>query len=235
MTARLDDLFIEEFPLHTEDPKHAAQAPAQIAAACRRGAHMIGLTETRKQPVLTEMKATAKRLGYDWLTAPYDRHRNVAILVRKALDVIHHDAVVVNNNYVVSVTIDFHGSKVTMHQSHIERTDNEADQVQAQAMVAAVRASSKGSGLSVYGFDGNPSKPQRDPASEPNKTLREARMPSVFETLGRWPAGLGVTSLGHNLADTRLEVVKAELHDAMGSDHRPLFAHFTVRRLKSAA
>lgn len=226
---RSDTLVLESFPLHTEDPFHASQAPAQVEAACKRGAHVIGLTETRG-PTMEAAKRIADEHGYAWFQAKMDPHRNVSLLVKRGLDVTHVSDEVVHNNHRLGVTFRFHGSEVTVYQMHWEPTDN-GHKVQTDALVEAMTATSKGSGLSFYMGDSNPHpRPQSNPASLPNKFLREAGMPVVWEELHQFPAGLGVNVIGHNLADRRVKTVSAELHPALGSDHRPATATFKVRR-----
>lgn len=227
----VDRLTLENFPLHTEEAQWAAKAPAQVGAACVRGAHVIGLTETRKQATLDNMKQVANAHGYDWYTAPYDKHRNVSLLVKRTLDVVDHGAVLCNNNYRVWVSFKFHGRIVTVYQMHFERTDNNGKMIQTEDLIQASHESSKGSGISVYMGDSNPSKPQHMAGSQPSTRLKEAGMPTVWQELNHFPSNLGVNIVGHNAKqDTAVTTKSATLHDPLGSDHAPAFCVFDVKR-----
>jgi hypothetical protein len=222
------ELVLESAPLHTEHPNWAAHAPEQIRAACQRGAHVIGLTETRG-PVVAECKQIAESFGYQWFQAPLDAHRNVTLLVKKGLHVLGHTAVAVFNNYRVGVTFEFHGSKVTVYQMHWESTDK-GHQVQTDSLVEAMTLTSKGSGLSFYMGDSNPHpRPQSRPDSQPNARLKAAGCPVIYEELGHYPPNIGVNVIGRNLKDTRVKPVKVETHDPLGSDHVPATATYSIR------
>lgn len=222
------ELVLESAPLHTERPDWAAHAPAQVEAACKRGAHVIGLTETRG-PVMAECWKIAESFGYQVFQAPLDAHRNVTLLVKKGLHVLSHDAVAVFNNYRVSVTFEFHGGKVTVYQMHWESTDK-GHQVQTDALVEAMTLTSKGSGVSFYMGDSNPHpRPQSRPDSQPNARLKAAGCPVIYEELGDYPKNIGVNVIGRNLKDTRVKPVKVETHDSLGSDHIPATATYSIR------
>jgi endonuclease/exonuclease/phosphatase family metal-dependent hydrolase len=227
---RTEDLLVlESVPLHTERPEWAAHAPAQVEAALKRGAHVIGLTESRG-PTLAEVKRRVAAHGYKWISAPLDAHRNVTLLVKGGLKVLDSGAIAVFNNYRVWVTFEFHGSKVTVFQMHWESTDK-GHEVQTASLVAAMNLASKGSRLSFYMGDSNPHpRPQSRPDSQPNGRLRAAKMPVIYEELGHYPPNIGVNVIGRNLADKRVKAVKVETHDALGSDHIPATATYAIRR-----
>lgn len=224
----VDDLILESCPLHTEKPEWAAKAPSQVEAACKRGAHLIGLTETRGSSI-DEAKKIAASYGYTWIQAPMDQHRNVSVLVKKGLTVLHQEAVEVFNNYRVGVTVDFHGSRVTVYVTHWEPSDK-GHQVQTAALTAAMTASSKGNGISFYMGDSNPSKPQSTKGSQPNALLSAAGMPVIYEELGHYPAGIGVNVIGRNKADGRVSAADVKAYPALGSDHVPVVATYRVKR-----
>lgn len=225
----VDLLVLESFPLHTEEPRWAAHAPAQVRAACERGAHIIGLTETRGT-TMDECKQIAKAHGYKWFQANMDAHRNVSLLVKKGLKVLHHDDVVVFNNHRVSVTVNFNGSKVTVYQMHWETTLHGHIE-QSKSLIAAMEKTSTGKGLSFYMGDSNPHpRPQSDPDSQPNKIMREAGMPVIYHELHDYPANVGVNVIGRNLKDTRVTPKRATGHAALGSDHIPVTAVYAIKR-----
>lgn len=226
---RHDLLVLDSVPLHTEDPTHAAQAPAQVEAACKRGAHFIGLTETRG-PSMAECWRIAERYGYNVYQAHMDPSRNVTLLVKKDLKVLGHTDETVFNNHRVGVTVEFHGSHVTVFQMHWESTDK-GHLVQSQALIEAMTKASAGRGLSFYMGDSNPHpRPQSLPDSQPNKIMREAGMPVIYEELHTFPSNIGVNVIGRNLKDGRVKAVKVETNLALGSDHVPATATYKVRR-----
>ena len=230
----VDQLVMESFPLHTERPEWAKHAPAQVEAACERGADVLGFTETRG-PEMAECKRIAEAHGYHWFQAKMDANRNVTLCVKKHFKVHHHEDVVVFNNHRVSVTFDFFGSMVTVFQMHWESTD-EGHRIQSLSLIEAMRKASAGSGLSFYMGDSNPHpRPQSRPDSEPNRIMRKAGMPVVYETLKHYPRNIGVNVVGHNKADGRVKPKHATAHPALGSDHIPVTVAFGVKRARRHA
>lgn len=224
-----DTLVLESFPLHTEKPEWAAHAPAQVTAACRRGAHVIGLTEFRQK--VPEMTAVAHQHGYTVYGSHKDAHRQVAILTKRGIKVTNHDDVVVSNNHRVGVQFDFFGSQVTVFETHWETYDNERELKITHSLIEAMTKASEGSGLGFYMGDTNPTKPQRVKGSEPSTTLRKAGMPSIWQELDEFPAHMGVNIIGRNKADTRVKAKSAKLFPPLGSDHYPMVATYSIKRV----
>lgn len=227
---RSDTLRLDSCPLHTERPEWAAHAPAQVEAACKRGAHFIGLTETRGA-TMAECWRIAKAHGYQVFQAHMDAARNVTLLVRGDLKVLDHTDETVFNNHRVGVTVDWHGHPLTVFEMHWESTDK-GHQVQSEALIAAMQKASQGKGLSFYMGDSNPRPEQGHPGSQPDTILSQAGMPVIFEELGHFPPGIGVNVIGRNKADGRVKAILADTFPALGSDHIPCVATYKVRRVR---
>lgn len=227
---RSDILRLDSCPLHTERPEWAAHAPAQVEAACKRGADFIGLTETRGA-TMAECRRIAEAHGYQWFQAKMGSARNVTLLVKKGHRVLDHTDEVVFNNHRVGVTVEWHGRRVTVYVMHWESTDK-GHQVQSEALISAMQTTSRGTGLSFYMGDSNPRPAQGKPGSQPNTIMSEAGMPVIYEELGHYPPGIGVNVIGRNKADTRVKALLADTFPALGSDHIPCVARYKVWRVR---
>lgn len=228
---RTDHLMLEEFPLHTERPDWAAKAPEQVRSSCKRGAHVIGLTESRMGLApMQEARRVAEGYGYTWFNSVSDGSRQVALLLKNWLEVLGQSDVVVGGDHRVGVTFRFHKSVVTVYQMHWTKANHENGLSQTHSLIEAMTASSAGKRLSFYMGDSNPTDPQRMMGSQPGQLLKQSGMPTVWQELNQFPAHLGVNMIGRNLADTRVKAVSADLYPPLGSDHYPALARYAIKR-----
>lgn len=223
----VDHLVIESAPLHTERPEWAVKAPSQVAAACKRGADVIGFTEVHTS-ITAELAAVAKDHGYLWLHGTDD----VAIAYKASLTVL--DSGDVPPGLVLA--FDFHGRRVAVFAVHWE-TLGSASKVKARTqrtadLIAAMGEASKSSHVAFFLADSNPSKPLSDPTGEPQRSLAAAGLPLVWAELDTYPTGVGVTTIGRNSVDTSVSAVSVTLSDPLGSDHHPATATYGIKRIR---
>lgn len=226
---RTGTLRLESCPLHTERSDWAAEAPAQVAAACKRGADVIGFTEVKTYLVPALARIAAKN-GYGF----YHYGGDVAVAFKMTLSATtSHSSVPGLTNPLVHVVFDFHGQAVevialhwlTHHANHLA-----GRAAQTAALIDAMNASHNSGRVAFYLADSNPSKPATDPTSEPRMSLDAAGLPLAFETVG-FPAGIGVTTIGLDSRNTSVKAVKVSTFDALGSDHIPAQVAFKVTRV----
>lgn len=225
-----DNLVIESCPLHTERKEWAAQAPAQVDAACKRGADVIAFTEVHSTLAHDLARVCAKN-GYGFF---HDVKADAALAFKMTLD--HAKASLVPGTVpFVKVEFDFHGSAVTVFGLHWRtvKSGHMADRAaQTRDLIGAMAEASKGKRLGFFMADSNPDKPLSDPTAEPRASLAKAGLLLVTTELSYYPVGLGVTTIGSNVRDPRVKAVKAEIHDALGSDHHPVTATYGVARVR---
>lgn len=221
---RHDTFTLESAPLHTERPAWAAQAPAQFEAALKRGAHAIGLTEVHGH-VATELARLASTYGYHWFHGRDDTALAVSAKVGEV-----HDASTPDYS---AATFQFHGSEVTVFMFHWP-TNRKAHQSAREALTAkaveALHAASAGDRLAFYMGDSNPNGPLSNPSTYPRSALDAAGFPLVYEEVNDFPAHIGVNVIGHAKADGRVTAQKVETFPALGSDHIPAKATYSVKR-----
>lgn len=226
---RSDTLRLESCPLHTERPEWAAKAPAQVAAALKRGADVIALTEVHTT-LAHELARLCAQNGYGFFHGQGD----VAVAYKMTLGAKASNVAVPGcPTPFVKVEFTFHGSDVTVIALHLftVRSSHMAIRAaQTHALISEMQAASAGRRLAFFMADDNPTKVQSNPTSEPRATLNAAGLWLVNEELSDWPAGLGVTTIGRAKADTRVTATGLVLSDPLGSDHSPETATFKVRR-----
>lgn len=229
---RHDSLVIECAPLHTERPEWAAHAPAQVEAAFKRGAHVVGFTELGPvhKALVAQLRTLATRYGYEWVQGKGD----TAMAVKSALKVKDGGSLHVNgSDDLTFVEFEFHGSRVTVYMNHW-LTNHPANmatrQAQTAGIIAAMDLASKGAGLSFFMADSNTIRVMSDPSSHPRAELNAAGYVLVYEELKEWPAHIGVNMIGRCKRDGRVNAARVETHDALGSDHIPVTATYRVRR-----
>lgn len=227
-----DKFVIECAPLHTENATWAGEAPAQVEAALKRGAHAIGLTELAgdKAALIKQLRALATQYDYEWVQGKGD----TALLVKNALKVTGGGSLHVDGSDALTwVALDFHGSKVTVFMDHW-KTNHPAylatRAAQTAGLIDAMNAASAGWGLSFFMADSNSIGKMSDPTSHPRAELNAAGYVLTYEELNTWPAHVGVTMLGHAKADTRVKAVSVTANDPLGSDHTPVTATYSIRR-----
>ena len=227
---KADTLVLESCPLHTERTIWAVHAPAQVDAACKRGADVIGFTEVQTH-LVPELSSVAAKNGY----AFYHWGGDVAVAYKMTLNATtSHTAIGGLSNPLVHVVFDFHGSTVevialhwlTHHANHVA-----GRAAQTSALIDAMDAAYSKGRHGFYLADSNPSKAQSDPLSEPRRQLDAAGLPLAAEVCG-FPAGLGVTTVGYDRFDTTIKPVRLVLGDALGSDHQPATVTFRVQRVQ---
>lgn len=232
-----DNIKLEACPLHTEKPEWEAHAPAQIKAALRRGADVISFTELG--PAHKATRAAAETLCKSHGYIFYGGASDSAIAYKKTLEgaktgTVHIDGHRSRNH----VSFTFFGRTVTVYADHWETTradpDNSTRNKQSKTMVEDMNKASVGSNISFCMADSNPTKPLREPSGEPQKTLRMGGILMVWDELDHFPKGVGVTLIARNTDDTAVRAESAVLHDALGSDHQPATAVYSVKRRKSA-
>lgn len=228
-----DDLKIESCPLHTERPEFAARAPEQAKAALKRGAAAIGFTELgpTKAALRAEIATLCHEHGYVLLETASDATLAYrADLVDAKTGVRQVDAHRARNH----VSFTFHGRTVTVFADHWETLTRDPHGTirdeQTHTMVDDMDAASAGSGVSFFVADANPSRPQRDPSGEPHKTLEAHGIVTVWTELGTFPKGVGVTMIGRNKHDTSVRAESVKLFPALGSDHQPAVAVYSIAR-----
>lgn len=230
---RTDRLVLEAYPLHTERPEWAAQAPAQIEAAFKRGAHVIGFTELGRdhQDLIHQAEALGKRYGYkihngfgDALLAYKGDLPKVVTDTEKEVSRFGH----------VSVAFDFHGRRVTVFGWHLSTLKNDPHHTIRKAQIAsladAMTKASQGSDVSFFLADTNPHPGLHDPNSEPRATLAAHGIVLVYTELNDFPAGVGVTTIGRAKADASVKALSARIHPPLGSDHHPVTAVYSIAR-----
>lgn len=223
-----DVLQLECAPLHTETSVVAAQAPAQVQAACKRGALVIGFTEVHTA-LSIQLRHIAGAFGYSWLHGDGD----TAIAYKDSLTVVNSGEVhVIGTEYFTFVTVEWKGNTVTVIDQHWH-TNNHVDAAtiraaQTQALVNQMKDESRKARIAFYMGDTNPNKPLSDKHSDPRAALDKAGLPLVYEELGKWPNGIGVTAIGRNSVDKRVKAHGVLTHPALGSDHIPVTAFYDV-------
>lgn len=226
-----DLLTIESFPLHTEEVKTALQAPAQAEAAFKRGADFVGFTEVNTKHLDRDLAALALKYGYAW----FHSNGDTALAVKSSLTILEADEFVpvAGSRGYTRVKVQFVDSEVTVIYTHWATNvgDHKAiRQAQTVALVEAMASASDAFGLAFYAADSNPDGPLSDPTTEPRASLDAAGFPLVNEALGVWPSHLGVNTIGYAKDDVRVTPVSVETFDALGSDHIPELATFSIRR-----
>lgn len=227
---RVDHVRVESCPLHTERPEWALKAPAQVEAACKRGAHVIGLTEVHTHLAEVLGKVAADN-GYLLIHDKGD----TALLVKHGLANLNYGSLPVEGTttFYSFVSFDFHGRRATVYAFHwlTLGSDHTADrQAQTEAAVAAMNSASKGPNISFLVADANPSKPLHFADGEPQHGLTAAGMLLVWDELETYPTGVGVTTIVRNSADTSVKAESVTLSDPLGSDHAPGTAVYAVKR-----
>lgn len=227
-----DTLTLESCPLHTEKPEWAAKAPAQVDAACKRGADVIAFTEVHTA-LAHELARVCAQNGY----AFFHDKSDAAVAWKANLDGKASNVAVADSPAVMTrLDLWWNGSHIVVFALHwytAHPTHMAIRAAQTRALIEEMGKASAGSALAFYMADSNPIKPVSDPASEPRHSLDAAGLPEVWVELNEFPAGVGVTTIGRNVKDTRVHAVSAVLHDALGSDHRPGTATYSVRRLRT--
>lgn len=227
-----DNLVIESCPLHTERKDWAAMAPAQVDAACKRGADVIALTEVH-DTISDGLARVAAKNGYAFF---HDKACDAALLWKMTLDNVKPSLVLaaVGQRPMVKIEFDFHGSQVTvfgLHWPTFHAGNMAARAALTNFLITQMQAASAGKRLAFFMADSNPDKSLALPDAEPRATLAKAGMILATTELDYFPAGLGVTTVGSNVRDTRVKAVKAVLSDALGSDHHPLTVTYGIKRL----
>lgn len=224
------DLVLEECALHTEEPQWAAQMPAQVEAALKRGASVIGLTElAASHPALRKQAADlATKYGYRAFFSDGDS----ALLYKAGLgEATAASVATATGQGYCELSFMFHGRRVTVFATHW-KTNKPENQAARAAMttdlIARMREAAAGNAIAFYMGDSNPSKPLSDPAGEPRTSLDAAGMPLVYEDLGSFPGGIGVTAIGHSARDKAVTAKAVVVGDALGSDHRPVTVTYSV-------
>jgi hypothetical protein len=230
LARKVDTLRIESCPLHTEEAKFAAQAPSQVDAACKRGADVIGFTEVHTA-LAHELASVCAKNGYKF----FHKDGDTAIAWKATLDETE-----VGNGTGVGVrvpsfvTFDFHGSLVTVFAYHWATTKSDPHNLIRSKQTAQVAndmaTASAGKRLSFLVADSNPDKPVKDPTSQPRAGLAKAGILLAWADLDSFPAGVGVTTIARNSADTRVTTKAATLSPALGSDHQPGSVSYAVKR-----
>jgi hypothetical protein len=219
-------LVIESCPLHTERPEWAVHAPAQVTAACKRGAHVIGLTEVHKA-TKDKIQAAAEAHGYHF----YYGLGGPAILYKKSLTDVHTDAVHDAGTRTRSqITFKLGGNTITVFACHwaTNSTANKAVRdAQTKSLIKAMDAASAGSHVAFYLADSNPTVSLRRQGS-PQKQLRLAGLPLIYDEVGFPKTPVGVTTIGRNKKDGHVHAVKVVPHPALGSDHQPMTGTYLV-------
>jgi hypothetical protein len=226
---RSDRLVIESYPLHTERPEWAAHAPAQVRAACKRGADVIHFTEVTPD-LVHSLAGVAAQHGYGFV---HGEGGDVALAFKMTLDAKGSTVHVPGSpRSMAKVEFDFHGSPVTVFGGHL-MTPHPRNMAVRNAQIAGVTglmdAASKGKRLAFFMLDSNPTRPLFSKSGSPRKEFDAAGLvlASNEAHLSRNP---GVTTVGRNLRDGRVKAVKAVLGSALGSDHQPLTVTYRVQR-----
>lgn len=227
-------LRLECCALHTESPVHAAHAPAQVEAACKRGAHVIGLTEVNPHArFVPDIAAVAARYGYNFVHGGGD----TAELVQARLKLLHTEpwGRVSGERGYTSATFRFHGHETTVFCHHFGTNVPAHHAVRAaevKTLVEQVQAAAFGRHLAFYMGDVNPDRPLKDPEGFPRADLDHAGLPLIYEELNTWPEHIGVTALGHARKDHLVEALAVDVFDALDSDHRPVLGQWKVAHPK---
>ena len=228
----VDRLYVESCPLHTEWSAVAAEAPAQVEAALRRNAHVIGFTELRpaQAALRQEVADLCAAYGYGFHAGQDDS----TIAYRHSLNDVTTGEIDGGSprQFIEYVQFWFHGRRCRVHALHWPTDTRAHALVRARltrSLISAMNAASAG-GVGFFVADDNPSLPQRNPDSRPRKTLADAGMPLVWAELDYWPSGVGVTTIGRNLDDRVVSALDAYLSDPLGSDHHPGTAAYGIVR-----
>lgn len=221
-------LRLESVPLHTETAASAAQAPAQVRAALKRGAHVLAFTEVGRA-LSAELAPIAAAHGYDWVHGSSD----TALAVKSRLHATHKEVEVIRSRTLLSVTFEFNGHQTTVYAMHWG-TNGHSDSVQVReaqnkALIDALDSDSAGGGISFFMGDSNPTRVLRDPAGSPRAALNAAGIVLIYQEARSWPPHIGVNMIGRPEKDGRVRGVRVFTHAPLGSDHYPVTAVYRVR------
>ena len=231
-----DYLKLEECPLHTEKPQWEAHAPAQIKAALKRGADVIGFTELgpAHKTTIRAAETLCKQFGYVFHSGTSDAALAYKKLLPNAKAGTAHVAGRRGRNHV---SFTFFGRTVTVFTDHWETMAHDKDgavrKVQTHSMISDMDAASAGPNLSFCMADCNPSLPLRVPTGQPQRDLKAGGIISVWDELNHFPKGVGVTLIARNLRDTAVRAESVVLHADLGSDHQPATAVYSIKRRKT--
>ena len=219
-------LVLESCPLHTEEPRFAVHAPAQLTAACKRGAHVIALTEVHKD-TLAKLTAVAEAHGYHL----FHQQGDTALVYKRSLNSVHPSSHLMGGTRFYSqLEFALDGNAVTVFGCHWDtNTAAHKDEraTQTRTLIKAMETASAGRHVAFYLADSNPSASLRVGGS-PQKQLRAAGLPLIYDEVG-WPkTPVGVTTIGRNKKDLRVKGLHAVVHARLGSDHNPVTATYRI-------
>ena len=216
-------LHLESAPLHTEKPKWAAHAPAQVEAACKRGADVIALTELRPS-VTPKVREVGKKHGYTL----YGLH-DTGLLVKDSLKVHSHGQVAVAGRRRTHVTFEFGDSTVTVFGMHWATDKPAHAKDRAEQTVSLVNAAHKAQKAGDFVFvigDSNPTAPLAHKDGQPRADLNTGGFVLAYEQT-KFPRGIGVSVIA-SYKDPNVKATSVHVHAALGSDHKPVDVHYEL-------
>ena len=216
-------LILESAPLHTEKPVWAKDAPKQIEAALKRGAHVIALTELHT-PVTGQARDLAEKHGYVLIGV-----HDTGLLVKGDLHITAHGQTKVAGRFRTHVAFDFNGETVTvfgMHWATNKPIHQKDRQAQTDSLIAAMKAASADGFAFVLG-DSNPTAPLSNKSGEPRHSLNAAGVVLAYQQVHSFPRGIGVSVIACQ-KNPHVKATKVSVGDALGSDHRPVTATYSV-------
>lgn len=229
----VDLLVIESCPLHTESPEWAAHAPAQVEAACQRGAHVIGFTECGDNDIAEQLGVVCAKNGYRFFNDKGD----TAIAYKATLT-----GVEVGNGSPTRLRVPtfvkfrFHNRTVTVIAMHwaTNKPGNQSTRIeQTNLLIDDMNLASRSYNLGFFVGDSNPTEPLRYSDGEPQASLTAAGLPIIYNEVGFPSEPVGVTTIGRNSKDTAVSALSVKMFDALGSDHKPAVATYGVKRRRT--
>lgn len=232
------ELQLHQCSLHTESAEWALGAPAQIEAALGRGALAVGFTEVSERSLGSDTDAFTLHAFYRMCAEHdytlYHGGGDTALAWDNHFALIDKGEVPTTKNHALRwVTLDYHGERVTVVEQHWltrHAGDNDAKRAEQSRIVSEV-VKAHGTKRDVAFWMGDTNSSFQNVKDSTRVALNAAGLVSAYEALDTYPKTLGRATcdvIGHYAEDKRVKAVRVETYDALGSDHVPVSAFYSI-------